>query len=110
MGVLLLFNGGLMLFSSLTSFLTQDGFTFEITLSAFLVLSFGALLMLITRQYNNQIQKRHLFSLGSYTGVPGTRVPSTGSFHEDLLSMYFIINKIKEVSTGVGKDCSKTAL
>ena len=58
MGVLLLFNGGLMLLSSLTSFLTQDGFTFEITLSAFLVLSFGALLMLITRQYNNQIQKR----------------------------------------------------
>ncbi|NDE30009.1 MAG: TrkH family potassium uptake protein, partial [Flavobacteriia bacterium] len=58
MGVLLLFNGGFMLLSSLVSFLYKDGVTFEITLSSFLVLSLGALLMLSGRQYNKQIQKR----------------------------------------------------
>ena len=67
MGVLLLFNGGLMLFSSLISYLYDDGVTFEITLSAFLVLSFGTLLMLFGRQYQKQIQKREgylIVSLG----------------------------------------------
>ena len=58
MGVLLLFNGGFMLLSSLVSFLYKDGVTFEITLSSFLVLSLGALLMLSGRQYDKQIQKR----------------------------------------------------
>ena len=58
MGVLLLFNGCLMLISSLVSFFYKDGVTFEITLSSFLVLSLGALLMLFGRQYDKQIQKR----------------------------------------------------
>lgn len=47
MGILLLFNGGLMLFSALTSFIVKDGVVFELTLSAFLVLSTGALMMLL---------------------------------------------------------------
>jgi len=47
-----------MLLSSLVSFLYKDGVTFEITLSSFLVLSLGALLMLSGRQYDKQIQKR----------------------------------------------------
>lgn len=67
MGVLLLFNGGLMLFSALVSFLYNDGITFEITLSSFLVLSLGALFMLAGRQYEKQIQKREgylIVSLG----------------------------------------------
>ena len=67
MGVLLLFNGGLMLFSALISFLYKDGVTFEITLASFVVLSFGALLMLFGRQYDKQIQKREgylIVSLG----------------------------------------------
>jgi len=51
MGILLLFNGGLMLLSSLVSYSYQDGVTFEITLAAFLVLSSGALLMLFGRQH-----------------------------------------------------------
>ena len=58
MGVLLLFNGCLMLISSLVSFFYKDGVTFEITLSSFLVLSLGALLMLFGRQYDKQIQKK----------------------------------------------------
>ena len=67
MGILLLFNGGLMLFSGLTSFILKDGVTFELTLSAFLVLSAGALMMLFGRQHNKQIQKREgylILSLG----------------------------------------------
>ena len=67
MGILLLFNGGLMLFSGLTSFILKDGVTFELTLSAFLVLSAGALMMLFGRQHNKQIQKREgylIVSLG----------------------------------------------
>ncbi len=58
MGILLLFNGGLMLLSSLISFVYKDGITFEITLAAFLVLSIGALMMLFGRQHDKQIQKR----------------------------------------------------
>src|SRR6056300_886454 len=67
MGILLLFNGGLMLSSALISFLYKDGVTFEITLASFVVLSFGALLMLFGRQYDKQIQKREgylIVSLG----------------------------------------------
>ena len=67
MGVLLLFNGGFMLLASLISFIYKDGITFELTLSSFVVLSFGALLMLSGRQYNKQIQKREgylIVSLG----------------------------------------------
>ena len=67
MGILLLFNGGLMLLSSLVSYSYQDGVTFEITLAAFLVLSSGALLMLFGRQHQKQIQKREgylIVSLG----------------------------------------------
>ncbi len=67
MGFLLLFNGGIMLISALVSYIMEDGVTFEITLSSFLVLSFGALLMLFTRQHSKQIQKREgylIVSLG----------------------------------------------
>ena len=67
MGILLLFNGGLMLLSSLVSYSYQDGVTFEITLAAFLVLSAVALLMLFGRQHQKQIQKREgylIVSLG----------------------------------------------
>jgi trk system potassium uptake protein TrkH len=67
MGVLLLFNGGLMLLSALVSYSYQDGVAFEITLAAFLVLSIGALFMLFGRQHEKQIQKREgylIVSLG----------------------------------------------
>jgi len=67
MGVLLLFNGGLMLLSALISYCYQDGIVFEITLAAFLVLSIGALFMLFGRQHEKQIQKREgylIVSLG----------------------------------------------
>ena len=67
MGVLLFFNGSFMLISSLVSLIYNDGITFEITISSFIVLFFGALLMLFFRNYEKQIQKREgylIVSLG----------------------------------------------
>ena len=58
MGVLLLFNGGFMLLSSLVSLLTDDGVTFELTFAAFLVLFLGVFIMLLSRNHSKQIQKR----------------------------------------------------
>ena len=88
MGILLLFNGGIMLVSALVSYLMQDGITFEIILSSFLVLSSGALLMLFTRHHSKQIQKREgylIVSLGwilmSLSGmIPYLMTNSIGSF------------------------------
>ena len=45
-GVLLLFNGGLMLLATMASWLMKDGVTFEMTLSAFLVMTLGSFMML----------------------------------------------------------------
>lgn len=58
MGVLLFFNGVFMLISSLVSLIYNDGITFEITISSFIVLFLGASLMLFFRHYEKQIQKR----------------------------------------------------
>ena len=57
-GILLLFNGGLMLLATLASWLMKDGVTFEMTLSAFMVMIFGGFMMLISRNHEAQIQKR----------------------------------------------------
>ena len=57
-GVLLLFNGGLMLLATIASWLMKDGVTFEITLSAFVVMIFGGVMMLISRNHEAHIQKR----------------------------------------------------
>ena len=58
MGVLLFFNGVFMLISSLISLIYNEGITFEITISSFIVLFLGASLMLFFRHYEKQIQKR----------------------------------------------------
>ena len=57
-GILLLFNGGLMLLSALTSLLMKDGVSFEIALSAFIVIAIGSLMMIIFRGHKPNIQKR----------------------------------------------------
>jgi trk system potassium uptake protein TrkH len=62
-GVLLLFNGGLMLLASLASWLMKDGVTFEMTLSAFIVMILGGFMMLISRNHESQIQKREGYLL-----------------------------------------------
>ena len=58
LGVLLLFNGGLMLLATFTSWLMKDGVTFEMAFSAFLVMTPGGLMMLISRDHKAQIHKR----------------------------------------------------
>jgi trk system potassium uptake protein TrkH len=93
MGVLLLFNGGLMLLSALVSYSYQDGVAFEITLAAFLVLSIGALSMLFGRQYEKQIQKREgylIVSLGWILMAVSGTIPYllTGTF-TDFASSFF---------------------
>jgi trk system potassium uptake protein TrkH len=117
MGVLLLFNGGLMLFSSLISYLYDDGVIFEITLSAFLVLSFGTLLMLFGRQYQKRIRKREgylIVSLGwILMAISGTTpylfsgaIPSfTASFFETMSGYTTtgatILNDIESLPKGI---------
>lgn len=93
MGVLLLFNGGLMLLSALVSYSYQDGVAFEITLAAFLVLSIGALFMLFGRQHEKQIQKREgylIVSIGWILMAVSGTIPYllTGTF-TDFTSSFF---------------------
>jgi trk system potassium uptake protein TrkH len=93
MGVLLLFNGGLMLLSALVSYSYQDGVAFEITLAAFLVLSIGALFMLFGRQHEKQIQKREgylIVSIGWILMAVSGTIPYllTGTF-TDFASSFF---------------------
>ena len=57
-GVLLLFNGGLMLLATMASWLMKDGVTFEMTLSAFMVMILGGFFMLVSRNHEAQIHKR----------------------------------------------------
>jgi trk system potassium uptake protein TrkH len=117
MGVLLLFNGGFMLLSSLVSLITHDGVTFELTLSAFLVLFLGVFIMLLSRNHTKQIQKREgyiivsfgwvLMSLSGmlpylFTGV----IPDVSSAFFETMSGYTttgstILNDIESVPKGV---------
>ena len=69
MGVLLLFNGGFMLLSSLVSLVTNDGITVEITSSAFLILFLGLFIMLLSRNHTKQIQKREGYIIVSFGWV-----------------------------------------
>lgn len=57
-GVLLLFNGGLMLLATIASWLMKDTVTFEMTVSAFVVMILGGCMMLIFRNHEAQIHKR----------------------------------------------------
>ena len=55
-GILLAFNGGLMLVAALISLLMKDGVSFEITLSAFTVMGMGASMVLVFRNHHANIQ------------------------------------------------------
>jgi trk system potassium uptake protein TrkH len=58
MGVLLIFNGSIMLLSVLVSFIYQDGITTELISSAFSIILLGTLMSLLTKNHDKQIQKR----------------------------------------------------
>ena len=57
-GLLLLFNGIAMLFSSFVSFLTNDGVLKEVTLSALITIILGWIIMSFTKSNIRQINKR----------------------------------------------------
>ena len=57
-GILLAFNGGLMLLAAFISLVMKDGVSSEITLCAFIVMGMGASMVLIFRNHHTNIQKR----------------------------------------------------
>ena len=57
-GLLLLFNGIAMIFSSFVSFLTNDGVLKEVTLSAVITIILGCIIMSFTKSNIRQINKR----------------------------------------------------
>ena len=70
MGILLLFNGGFMLVSSLVSLYYDDGALQGILLSGFITVGIGLLLRFITKDFKKQIKKREgylVVSLGWVT-------------------------------------------
>jgi trk system potassium uptake protein len=58
LGLLLLFNGGFMLLSSLVSYLYEDGVTFQIFIAGILTLLVGLITMLFTRNHKKIMNKR----------------------------------------------------
>ena len=58
MGVLLLFNGGFILLSSIVSLIFNDGVTTEIFSAGVTVLIFGLILVFSTKNHEKQIQRR----------------------------------------------------
>lgn len=57
-GLLLLFNGGFMLLSAFVSFCYNDGVTLPLLWSGFLVLFFGLITMLVTKNHIKEMNKR----------------------------------------------------
>ncbi len=58
LGLLILFNGGFMLLSTLVSFLYKDGVTGSLSVAAIITLALGGLAMLFTRKHNKEMNKR----------------------------------------------------
>ncbi|APY11895.1 potassium transporter [Seonamhaeicola sp. S2-3] len=58
LGLLMLFNGGFMLLSSLISLIYKDGVTLQIFLAGILTLLIGAISMLFTKNHKKEINKR----------------------------------------------------
>ena len=57
-GLLLLFNGGFMLLSSLVSLIYEDGVTFKLFLSGIVTLLVGIFAMVSTREHSKEMNKR----------------------------------------------------
>jgi len=68
-GILLLFNGGLMLLATLASWIMKDGVTYEMTISAFFVMILGGFMMLLSRNHEPHIQKREGYIIVTFGWV-----------------------------------------
>ena len=93
MGVLLLFNGGFMLISTVVSILTKDGQTISLFMAAMLTLLVGIIMMLISRNHTKQLNKREgylVVSLGWLLMTLSGMLPYllTGVF-QDVPSAFF---------------------
>jgi trk system potassium uptake protein TrkH len=116
-GILLIFNGGLMLFSSSVSYFYKDGVTFQIIQASIFVISIGSILILIGRNHNKNIFKREgylIVSLGWLLMVITGTFPYlfTGTF-PDFPSTFFetmsgytatgatVLNNIEALPSGI---------
>ena len=68
-GILLLFNGGLMLLATLASWIMKDGVTYEMTISAFFVMTLGGFMMLLSKNHEPHIQKREGYLIVTFGWV-----------------------------------------
>jgi trk system potassium uptake protein TrkH len=66
LGLLLLFNGGFMLLSSLISLIYQDGVSFQMFLAGITTLIIGIVAMLFTRKHNKEMNKREGYIVVSF--------------------------------------------
>ncbi|GAA3609534.1 potassium transporter TrkG [Flavivirga amylovorans] len=117
LGLLLLFNGGFMLVSTLVSFLYEDGVTFQLSLSGILTLIVGLLAMVFTRRHEKEMNKREGYIVVSFgwiiMALSGTlpyvltgSIPSfTNAFFETMSGFTTtgasILNDIEAVPKGV---------
>lgn len=58
LGLLILFNGGFMLLSTLVSYLYKDGVTGSLSIAAMVTLVLGGVVMLFTRKHTKEMNKR----------------------------------------------------
>lgn len=66
MGLLLLCNGGFMLFAVLVSWFFEDGVTLQILSAALIAIFLGTLMMFITRHHRKQLKKREGYLVVSF--------------------------------------------
>lgn len=116
-GLLLMFNGGFMLLSTLISLIYNDGVTLELFVSGLSVLGVGALLMFSTRNYRKEMNKREGYMVVTFgwivMAISGALpymvtevIPSFTSAFFETMSGYTttgatIINDIEIVPKGV---------
>ena len=58
MGLLLMVNGGFMLFSAIFSWYYKDGVLKEMLLAGTVALVFGAIIMFLTKNHRKEVQKK----------------------------------------------------
>ena len=117
LGLLILFNGGFILLSSLVSLVYKDGVSFELFLTGITILVVGAVSMFFTRKHKKEMNKREGYIVVSFGWIIMTlsgAMPyiTTGSI-PDLASAFFetmsgftttgssILNDIESVPKGV---------
>jgi len=117
MGLLLLCNGGFMLFAGLVSWYYQDGVSLQISIASLITLFIGLLLMFFTRHHRKEIQKREGYIVvtfgwifmalsGTLPYVMSGAIPSfTNSFFETMSGYTTtgasILNDIESIPTGI---------